>query len=139
VNGVERFLLVCAGGAIGSGARYLVASWAAAALPAALPFGTLLVNVTGSFFIAVVLDLSLRAAVLSPEWRVFLATGVAGGFTTYSSFNQEALQLVAQRSYGLATGYVAGTLVLCAAAGLLGVLAARGLGGAVAALLLGGR
>jgi CrcB protein len=135
---VERFLLVCGGGAIGSGARYLVSIWAAAALPATLPFGTFLVNVAGSFFVAVVLDLSLRAALLSPEWRIFLATGVAGGFTTYSSFNQEALQLVAQRAYGLAFGYVAGTLVLCAAAGLLGVVASRSLSGALAALLTGG-
>jgi len=124
--------MVCLGGALGSGARYLVATWAAAALPVALPFGTLIVNVTGSFFIAVVLDLALRAAVLSPEWRLFLATGVAGGYTTYSSFNQEALQLVAQKDYGLAAAYVGGTLVLCAAAGLLGVAASRSLSGLLA-------
>lgn len=124
--------MVCLGGALGSGARYLVATWAAAALPATLPFGTLLVNVSGSFFIAVVLDLALRAAVLSPEWRLFLATGVAGGYTTYSSFNQEALQLVAQKDYGLAAAYVGGTLILCAAAGLLGVAASRSLSGLLA-------
>jgi fluoride exporter len=138
-DAVGRFLLVCVGGALGSGARYLVANWAAAALPAAPPFGTLLVNVAGSFFIAVVMDLSLRAAVLSPEWRIFLATGIAGGFTTYSSFNHEALRFVEERAYGLAAAYVSGMLVLCAAAGLLGLVASRLATDAVAGLLAGGR
>jgi CrcB protein len=134
---VGRLVLVCVGGALGSGARYLVALWAASTLGAAFPFGTLLVNVVGSWFVAVVMDLSLRAGAISPEWRFFLASGIAGGFTTYSAFNYEALRLVEERAYGLAASYVLGTLALCAVAGLLGLATAR-LGSACAAGLFGG-
>jgi CrcB protein len=135
---VAKLVLVCIGGALGSGARYLVATWAAAALPIAIPAGTLIVNVVGSWFIALVMDQSLRVGALPPEWRLFLATGVAGGFTTYSSFNHEALHLLEERSWGLAALYVVGMLLLCAAAGLLGLLTSR-LATAAAAGLLGGR
>jgi CrcB protein len=135
---VGRFLLVCVGGALGSGARYLVASWAASAWPATLPVGTAAVNVLGSWFIAVVMDLSLRSGVLSPDLRLFLATGVAGGFTTYSAFNHETLHLLEERAYLLAGAYVSGMVVLCLGAGLLGIATARLMGGAVAALFTGG-
>jgi CrcB protein len=122
---VSRLLLVCVGGAVGSGARYLVALWAAAALPLGYPVGTTIVNVVGSWFLGVVMDLSLRLNVIGPNLQIFLATGVAGGFTTYSTFNWETLRLVEERSYGLAATYVLGTLLACGAAGLLGVATSR--------------
>jgi CrcB protein len=118
-------LLVCLGGGLGSGARYLVATWAARALPPTLPAGTLIVNTVGSFLVAVVMDLSLRAGLVAPELRLFLVAGVAGGFTTYSSFNHETLRLIEQRAYALASGYVAGMVVACLGAGLLGLATAR--------------
>jgi CrcB protein len=136
---VERLLLVCAGGALGSMARYLIASWAASTWPTTVPLGTAIVNVVGSWFIAVVIDLSLRAGVHAPELRLFLATGIAGGFTTYSAFNQETLALIEDRAYGLAAAYVAGMVVLCLGAGLLGVATARLIGGAASSLSGGGR
>jgi CrcB protein len=122
---VEKLLLVGVGGALGSTARYLIASWAASAYPTTVPLGTAIVNVVGSWFIAVALDLSIRAGVHAPELRLFLATGIAGGFTTYSAFNQETLALIEDRAYGLAGAYVAGMLVLCLGAGLMGVKTAR--------------
>jgi CrcB protein len=136
---VQNLLLVCVGGALGSGARFLVATWAASALPPGLPAGTLLVNVAGSWFIALVMDLSLRAGLVPPEVRLFLVTGVAGGFTTYSAFNQETLQLFQARGPLLAVAYVSGMVLLCLVAGLLGVATARLAGGALAALLGGAR
>ncbi len=129
---MRRFVLVLAGGALGSGARYLVAVWAAGALTALLPIGTALVNVTGSFFIAVVLDLALRAGLLSPDLRMFLATGVAGGYTTYSSLDMETLVLVQRGSVGLAAVYFGGTAILCAVAGGLGMAASRAVTGTLA-------
>ncbi len=120
-----RFMLVCIGGALGSGARYLVALWAAAALPVAYPMGTTIVNVAGSWFLAAVMDLSLRHDLIGQDLRVFLATGVAGGFTTYSTFNWETIRLLEERAYGLAAAYVVGTVLACAAAALLGVATSR--------------
>jgi len=120
---VLRLLLVCAGGALGSGARYLVSTWAARVLGADFPRGTILVNATGSFVLAVLFV--LPGSRLSPEVRLFLGAGVLGGFTTYSSFNTETLALVDQGSLGLAAANVALTVTGCLVAGLLGFAVGR--------------
>jgi CrcB protein len=120
---VTRLLLVCAGGALGSGARYLVATWAFRAFGADLPRGTFLVNVTGSFVLALVFG--LRSELLGPDARLFLGAGVLGGFTTYSSFNLETLELLERGSAGLAAANVAVTVLCCLAAGLAGLALGR--------------
>jgi CrcB protein len=89
------------------------------------PRGTLLVNLVGSFLIAVVLELALRTAAISPNVRLFLATGILGGFTTYSSFNYETLHLVQDGAFAYALLYVAATVVGCLLAGALGLVTAR--------------
>jgi CrcB protein len=125
---VLRLLLVCGGGALGSGARYLVATWAARLLGADFPRGTLIVNVTGSFL----LGLLFTATAGKPdadELRLLLGAGVLGGFTTYSSFNAETLALASGGRPGAAVLYVGSTLVLGLAAGLLGLAAGRALAG----------
>jgi fluoride exporter len=122
---MARFLLVCLGGAIGSGARYLVALWSAAKLGMAFPYGTLAVNAVGSFLICVVLHLVVTARVLSPTLGLFLTTGVMGGFTTYSTFNYETFKYVQTGAYGLAALYVSATLVLCFGAGFAGDAVAK--------------
>ena len=117
---MTRFLLVCLGGALGSGARYLTVMLATRHLGLAFPYGTFLVNVAGSFAIAAVVQL------LAPsEFRLFLVSGVLGGFTTYSSFNEETLLLVRTGAYGTAVLNVVLTVFACLAAGTLGVMAAR--------------
>ncbi len=121
-----RFLLVCVGGAIGSGARYLVSTWAARALGTDFPRGTILVNATGSFVLAFVLGLPGEA--LSVEARLFLGAGLMGGYTTYSSFNYETLALLERGSAGLALANVLVTVVACLASGLLGLALGRALG-----------
>jgi CrcB protein len=120
---VLRLLLVCAGGALGSGARYLVSTWAVRALGADFPRGTLLVNFTGSFALALVF--ALPGERLSPELRLFLGAGVLGGYTTYSSFNTETLALLDQGSAALALANVALTTLGCLIAGLAGLAAGR--------------
>jgi CrcB protein len=113
-----RLLYVCALGAIGSGARYLAVEWAARAFGKSFPWGVLGVNVVGSFAIALVATIS--AARLSDDARVAIATGLLGGFTTYSAFNQDTLKLFEQRNYGTASLYVVATLVVCLVAGVAG-------------------
>jgi CrcB protein len=120
-----KLVLVCMGGALGSGARYALATWVAEAFGPDFPRGTLLVNLVGSFLIAVVLELALRTAAISPNVRLFLATGILGGFTTYSSFNYETLHLVQDGAFAYALLYVAATVVGCLLAGALGLVAAR--------------
>jgi fluoride exporter len=125
-----RVALVALGGAIGSVARYGVGALAAQLFGAAFPWGTLLVNLTGSFLIAVVMHVALSGTAISLELRIFLTTGIMGGFTTYSSFNYETLALFNQRAYGLAGLNVAATVVGCFVAGVLGLAAGRALAGA---------
>lgn len=123
--GMTRFLLVCAGGAAGSGARYLVGVGLARWLGPAFPWGTLAVNVAGSFLISLVMDLSVHYGAIPLELRYLLAAGVLGGFTTYSSFNYEVLAWLQRGQWGQAAGYLLATVVGCLAAGMAGMAAAR--------------
>lgn len=81
--------LVAAGGALGAVLRYLLT--AAIGAPGRFPLGTLTVNLLGSFAIGALLATAIRDA---PAWRLFLVTGLLGGFTTYSAFNEELLELL---------------------------------------------
>lgn len=124
---MQPLLLVCVGGAIGSGARYLVSTWAARALGTDFPRGTLLVNLSGSFVLA--FALALPAHWLSPEARLFVGAGVLGGFTTYSSFNYETIALLESGGGGLAVANVAATVASCLLAGVAGLAAGRWMAG----------
>ena len=120
-----RLLLVGTGGFLGSVARYwlggVVQRWGGAGFP----WGTLAVNVLGSFVIGVVLSLSLERGVVSPPLRLFLAVGVCGGFTTMSTFSYETFALVAEGSMRAAAGNVVASLALCFAAVWAGLAAGR--------------
>src|SRR4029077_1307013 len=124
---MARFLMICLGGAVGTGARYLFSTAVTRAF-GNFPFGTLGVNVLGSFLASVVMVLALEKSALGPEVRFFLVTGVLGGFTTYSSFNYETLHLAQSGAAGLAVVNVAVTLVACLLAGVAGIWLARAVG-----------
>lgn len=126
---MSRFLWICLGGAAGTGARYLLSGWALAALGAGFPYGTLTVNVIGSFCVGLLMQVGIATPVLSPTLRLTLTTGVMGGFTTYSTFNYETIRYVQDGAWRLAVGNVALTLVACLAAGLAGVAFGRSLFG----------
>lgn len=121
---MSRFIWICVGGAIGTGARYLVGLWAAQRLGAAFPYGTLFVNLFGCFVIAV-----LMQAALSLGWpatlRAALTVGFVGGLTTYSSFNYETLRLIEEGAAATAATNVLVTLLGGATAGWLGLVTAR--------------
>lgn len=117
-----RFLLVCTAGGAGCGTRYLIALWIG---PRAFPYATLIVNVVGSFLIALIMESSLRISSFPPNLRLALTTGFLGGLTTYSSFNYETTTLAAQGSSERALLNVGVTLVGGVLAGLLGLWLAR--------------
>ena len=111
ITAAFRFLLICLGGAVGTEARYLIA--------------TLTVNVAGSFLLGAVMHVGLTTALMTPGLRVVLATGVMGGFTTYSTFNYETIEYLREGAFEIAALNVAATLLLCLLAGALGLAAAR--------------
>ena len=122
---MEKLLLVCLGGALGSGARYLVGHWSVAKLGTGFPWGTLAVNLIGSFAIALVMHASSVKPDFSFNTRLLLTTGILGGFTTYSAFNQETLSYFESGELAKAFGYAAVTLLACLAAGYAGLNAGR--------------
>lgn len=120
-----RFLLVCLGGAIGTGARYLSVLSAAYVFGTAFPVGTLLVNVVGSLLLGFITHVGTATELLSPNARLALTTGVLGGFTTYSTFNYETTSFFRGGAWLYGSLNVIVTFVACLAAGLLGVGLAR--------------
>ncbi len=122
-------LLVAAGGAIGAAARYLAGLWIAARLGAEFPWGTFFVNVTGSFLIGIILVL-VEGGTLPPGARLFLAVGILGGYTTFSSFSYETLQLLAGGdNAGPVLFNAFGQLLVGLVAVYLGVVCGRVVGG----------
>ena len=124
-----RFLWICLGGAIGTGARYLLSGWVARRVGTLIPYGTLAVNLVGCFLIGAVMHVSLTTAQLSPESRVVLVIGVLGGFTTYSGFNYETLQYFRDGAWLIGFANVLVMVAGCLAAGIAGLASARWLVG----------
>jgi len=118
------FLVVGAGGFLGSVLRFTL-TLLAQRYSVSFPHGTLWANLLGCLVIGVVTTLAGLTEVLSPTTRLFLATGLCGGFTTMSSFVYELMQYVRESDYLLATGYAGLTAGGCVGMFLLGVLATR--------------
>ena len=121
---MDRFLLICLAGALGTGARYLTTIWAAQRFGTAFPYGTLIVNLAGCFLIAFLLQLAL-AHNWSQAVRGAVAIGFLGGFTTYSSFNFESMALAQQGAFGAAAANLGITVVGGFASGALGLAAGQ--------------
>ena len=122
---MARFLLICLGGAVGTGARYMVAVWMARTVGTVFPYGTLLVNLGGSFLLGLLMQLALSTQMISADMRLIIGTGILGGFTTYSTFNYETLALLREDAWGVALANTAATLIGCLVAGTLGIGVAR--------------
>jgi CrcB protein len=126
---MAKLFWICLGGAVGTGARYLLSGWTLARLGTSFPYGTLAVNLIGSFFLGALMQLSFATGVPSPSARAVLAIGVAGGFTTYSTFNYETLEYFREGAWLLGLANASATVFGCLAAGAAGVAIARALAG----------
>jgi len=122
---VSRTLLVAFGGMLGSIGRYWLAGVIQRLDGVEFPFGTLGVNVLGSFIVGVVMALSLERGTLPPNARIFLAIGLCGGFTTMSTFSYETMALLRDGQAILGLGNVAATLIACLVAVWLGQVIGR--------------
>ena len=104
------YLIVFLGAGIGGALRHGVNVGAARLFGYGFPFGTLIVNVVGSFMMGAFAGYFAFRPGISQHMRLFLTTGVLGGFTTFSAFSLDAALLIERHSYGLAAGYVVGTV-----------------------------
>jgi CrcB protein len=109
---MKLVLLAAAGGAFGSAARYLVTLLSGQLFGLGFPWGTIAVNIAGSFLMGLVVALGALKFSLSNEMRVLIATGFLGGFTTFSAFSMDFALLVERKHYGLAGLYAAGSVTL---------------------------
>jgi CrcB protein len=110
---------------VGSSARYLIALWLAAVAGSGFPWGTLSVNIAGSFLIGLVATIADEIGAIGPDTRVLLITGVLGGFTTFSAFSLETARLVEENEMMPAALNVLANVLLGLAAVVLGIMAGR--------------
>lgn len=103
---MTNLLAVAAGAAVGAVARYALGAWITARVGGAFPYGTMAVNLIGCLLIGVILTLAAEHVKISQTMRLFLVTGLLGGFTTFSSFGYETYSLILRGQWPAAAAYV---------------------------------
>ncbi|MFN2461123.1 MAG: fluoride efflux transporter CrcB [Candidatus Velthaea sp.] len=116
---------VALGGALGSLCRYFVSNWFARQFGPGFPWATFTINVTGAFAIGIVLQLAATRGGLSPYLRLFIATGILGGYTTFSTFAYETYALSSDAFSWTSIAYAGGSVAAGVAAAILGVFFVR--------------
>lgn len=122
---MDRFLWICAGGAVGTGARYLIVLWAARSFGPTFPAGTLIVNVAGSFLLGFLMHVGSATQSLPVTVRLALTTGIMGGFTTYSTFSYETANFLRRGAGQYAALNIIATVAGCLVAVFAGIALAR--------------
>ncbi len=119
------YLLVDLGGFLGANARYVLGEWITERMESSFPYGTLLINVSGSFVLSFFMALALGRFNLPPEYRQLFAIGFLGSYTTFSTLTYDTLSLAEQGGLASAAVNILGSLVLGMLAGYLGLLLGR--------------
>jgi CrcB protein len=122
---VLAYLWISLGAIVGASARYFVSRFIARGVSASFPYGTLLINITGSFILGLFLVWSTERALPDPRWRLLVAIGFCGSYTTFSSYAFESFSLFEQGHYMLFASNVVLSNVLCLAGVLAGAMVAR--------------
>ena len=118
---MERFLLICLGGAIGTALRYLTSIFAARWFGAEFPYGTLIVNLSGAFVIGLVQQVGTESLLIPDNVRLFITTGMMGGMTTYSTFSYETVRLMEVNAWHQAWINIFVTTTICLSLCFLGM------------------
>jgi len=122
-----KVLLVALGGAIGSVFRYVIGFGVLAVFPKSFPVGTLLVNIVGAFIIGVVSEFAYKVTPIHSSLYVFITIGILGGFTTFSSFSLESVNMLEAGRIAAGAMYIIASVVLSLGGVLLGKMLIRGL------------
>lgn|SRR5687767_14934965 len=123
---IKNILLIGLGGGLGSIARYLCQKWFMDHHPHAYPWGTFAVNFTGCFLIGLFWGIAFKSFAENESWKLFLMTGICGGFTTFSAFTLEGIGLVKEQRLGLFFLYIGGSVLIGLLATYAGMKISRG-------------
>ncbi len=122
---IKSLLIVGIGGFFGSSGRFLLQHTLLRIFPGIFPWGTFLANVIGCFLIGIVFAFSIKEDPISVDWKLFLAAGFCGGFTTFSSFSQENVHMLQNGHFLTFFGYLAASILLGFGATYLGMVVFR--------------
>ncbi len=124
---MRAYLWVALGAVVGACLRFAVARFASRVIAADFPYGTLIINVTGSFILGLFMIWTTERVLADMRWRLLIAIGFCGGYTTFSSFAFESMALFEQGRLALFAVNVLANNVLCLGSVMLGMALARGL------------
>ena len=124
---MQAFLWVSLGAICGANLRYAIGRWSARVLGATFPFGTLMINVSGSFLLALFMVWTTERVLADPKWRLLFAIGFCGAYTTFSSYAFETMSYFERGNWGLLAWNVVSNNLLSLAAVLAGAAVARAL------------
>ncbi len=119
------YLWISLGAIVGASARYFVSRFVSKAVTASFPYGTLLINITGSFILGLFLVWSTERVLADPRWRLLIAIGFCGSYTTFSSYAFESFSLFEQGHYLLFAWNVLANNLLCLFGVVAGAVIAR--------------
>jgi CrcB protein len=122
---VLDFLAISLGAIVGANARYFISRFTSRVYGPAFPYGTLFINVTGSFIVGFFMIWTTQRVIVDPRWRLLVVVGFCGGFTTFSSYAYESMAYVEQGQWGLMLTNVVANNLLCLIAALAGMSLAK--------------
>jgi CrcB protein len=122
---METFLLISIGAILGSNLRYWVGGWAANLFGTSFPYGNLIINLTGSFILGFFITLTTNRLFVDPRWRILVAIGLLGSYTTFSSYTFESINLITENQWIPGLFNLFGSAIFGGLAVLLGIFLAR--------------
>lgn len=118
---MDKFLWISIGAVLGANLRYWVGDWAAQRYGSGFPYGTLLVNLSGSFLLGLIVSMSMENFIIDPRLRLLLTIGFLGSYTTFSTYAYESITLISQGQWGLGLFNLLGSSLLGALFAVLGI------------------
>ncbi|MBI3738359.1 MAG: fluoride efflux transporter CrcB [Chloroflexi bacterium] len=122
---MDKFLLISLGAILGANARYWLGGWVVERLGTAFPYGNLIINLSGSFILGFFMTLVTDRFLVDPRWRLLVAIGFLGSYTTFSSYTYESIDLILKGQTWLGFINLFGSSILGAAAVIIGILLGR--------------
>jgi CrcB protein len=127
LNTIKDMLVISLGAIFGANARWIISRYLAKAISPLFPYGTLVINVSGSFVVGFFMIWATERVLLDPRWRLLIVIGFCGAFTTFSSFAFETMALFEQGQWNLMAANFVSNNLLCLFAALGGMVLARAL------------